>query len=116
MRIPVLALMSALLCTVTLAACGDSNSSTSTTSTVPSGKLGAAATECKAPTASIAFGAIQVTNVDCKTASAALLSYWKNGSAEGWTCSKTVSGRHTAATCKGTADPSQTFSGSWYRS
>jgi hypothetical protein len=123
MRQTVVVLMSLLVCSLALAACGGSGSdSTSSTPTATSARLGNAplkAVGCAAPTPAgvpVTFGAIIAVGTPCSTAQAGIVSMQKRGTVSGWTCTKREVGRNTSVQCTHNSDNGQGFSGSWYRS
>jgi len=111
------ALVSIVLAVAFLAACGDSgsdSSSTTKTATVPSGKLGAAATSCTPPRVSgTTVHALTATNVGCDVATDGFHSVYRTNKFAGWTCRQSISGRNVRTSCIKDADTSQTFSTSW---
>jgi hypothetical protein len=112
------ALMSIVLCAALLAACGDSGSDSSSTptATVPTGKLGAAAPErCTFPRLGngVTVTSLSATNMPCDVASNGLASVFRTNKFPGWTCTQSISGRNVRFTCTSQSDTTQTFSGGW---
>jgi len=111
------ALVSIVLAVAFLAACGDSGSSSSTTTktaTVPTGKLGATTGACTPPRVSgTTVHALTAVNVSCDVATEGFNSVYRTNRFAGWTCKQSISGRNVRVTCTKDADTSQQFSSSW---
>jgi len=114
----VAALVSIVLAVAFLAACGDSGSSSSTTTktaTVPSGKLGSTGTvSCTPPRVSgTTVHALNATNVSCDVATNGFNAVYRTNKFAGWTCKQTISGRNVRVNCTNDANTTQAFSSSW---
>jgi len=118
MRSSALALLALLLCSTALVACGgaDSGSGGATkTATVPEGKLGAQGGEhCGLPTIpGVRTITLDVTGMDCGSATTPATQVIQTGRASGWSCSVSPSGGQTHATCRRDGNSGVTFSISW---
>ena len=111
------ALAALVLCTALLAACGDSESDSTTTktATVPVGKLGDTVGGACTPirVSGMTIHALTATNVSCDVAVPGLNSVMRTNKYAGWTCSQSISGRNVRVTCTKDGDANQRFSGSW---
>lgn len=102
-----------LVCSLLVAACGDSGSG-STTGTVPTGRVGAASTSCTPPRVSgLTVLGVTAVGISCDTANAGTLEVIKTNRYTGYTCKQTISGRNVRVNCVSNADAAQSFSASW---
>jgi len=118
MRSRALALLALLACSSVLVACGDSGSDSgggTRTATVPEGKLGAQGGEhCGLPTIpGVRTITLDVTGMDCGSATTPATQVIQTGRAAGWSCNVTPSGSQSHATCRRDGNSGVTFSISW---
>lgn len=118
MRKSAVVLLSLLLCSAALAACGsDSEGSATTTATVPSGKLGAAGGEhCELPSIpGVTVTQFDVTFLDCGGAVANAAQVISGGRVTGYSCSTTPTGNGGRATCIKDGNTRSTFTVAWQK-
>ena len=113
MRASVAALL-LVVCSLLVAACGDSGSS-STTASVPTTRIGAAgATSCTPPRVNgLTVHAVSATGISCEAATSGTLDVIKTNKHGGYSCRQTISGRNVRASCTNSSDANQSFSAAW---
>jgi hypothetical protein len=105
-----------LLCAALLAACGSSDSSSSTkTATVPAGTLGAQGAEhCRLPiVAGVVMTSFSARNMPCDAAIEGVRSVVRTGRYPGYDCRVTSSGNTLDADCVNASNTSKSFSAGW---